>query len=232
MGDEVELYGERVVLTPAVGRPVDDAERERAIGWLRHHCGLGALTLDEFGDRAAAVYAAGSELELWAGLDGLDVPKAPPHQPAGGAAPAAVHRRGQRWHVAVFGGADRRGRWRLATRSVAVALFGGVDLDLRSVTLAEPEATEISITAVALFGGVEIVVPEGMDVEVDGLTLFGGKDCRLADVAPNRGLPVLHVRALVLFGGLDVRSKGPAVRSDRRAAKEVRRSARELRRHG
>jgi hypothetical protein len=223
MGDELES----VEVVPA--RLVADDERERAIGWLRHHCGLGTLTLDEFGDRAGDVYAARSELDLWRALDGLPVPhtQAATRVPEAAVTPEASRRAGRRWHVAVFGGADRRGRWRIATSSVAIALFGGVDLDLRSVSLEDPDATEIDITGIAMFGGIDIIVPEGMEVETTGISLFGGKDCRLADVPPNPSLPVLRVRALVLFGGLDVRSR--RLVADERRMKAAKAAAQEAR---
>jgi hypothetical protein len=221
-------------------RLVADDERERAIGWLRHHCGLGTLTLDDFGDRAGDVYAARTEVELWRALDGLRVPHAAEMTavPEPTVTPEASRRAGRRWHIAVFGGADRRGRWRIATSSMAIALFGGVDLDLRSVSLEDPDATEIDITGIAMFGGIDIVVPEGMEVETTGISLFGGKDCRLADVPPNPSLPVLRVRALVLFGGLDVRSRRPIAEERRLTAvkKAAKKAARELKsppvRHG
>ena len=230
MGDELRLYGETVSVAGVRVRAISGDERERAIGWLRHHCGLGTLTLDEFGDRAGTVYGANTDVELWRALDGLDVPHAAATKvPEPAVTPEASRRAGRRWHVAIFGGANRRGRWRIASSSVAVAVFGGVDLDLRSVSLEDPDTNEVMITGFALFGGVSIVVPEGMDVDITGVSLFGGKDCHLADVPANRSLPALHVRAFVLFGGLDVRSRRPAAEEAREKA--MRKAARTLR-HG
>jgi hypothetical protein len=208
MGEELRLYGE--VITPGAvpARTVTDEDRERAIGWLRHHCGVGTLSLDEFGDRALEVYRSTSETELWQALDGLGIEHAAAvHVPRPTVTPEAARRPGRRWHVAIFGGADRRGRWRIASHSLALALFGGVNLDLRSVSLEDPDINEITMTAVAIFGGIDIAVPDGMEVDVEGLAIFGGKDVRVADVPINRGLPMLRVRAVVLFGGLDVRTK-------------------------
>jgi hypothetical protein len=223
MGEQLRVYGETVPVGRLSVRAVADDERERAIGWLRHHCGLGTLTLDEFGDRAGEVYKATTEVELWRALEGLDVPhKASPAVPEPVVTPEGARRAGRRWHIAIFSGANRRGRWRIASQSLALALFGGVDLDLRSVSLEDPDTKEITITAVAMFGGIGIVVPDGMEVDMTGLALFGGKECRPSTASRNPSLPLLQVRALVLFGGLDVRSRRPA--SERkRAAAELRR---------
>ena len=54
-------------------RPVTDADREAAVAALRRHAGAGAIDLDDFGDRTAAVLAAATvgELEtVFAGLPG------------------------------------------------------------------------------------------------------------------------------------------------------------------
>jgi hypothetical protein len=67
--------------------------------------------------------------------------------------------RGARWIVAVFGGTEQRGRWRLSKRLRVVVAFGGATLDLGA---AQPEAPESVITVVAVLGGAEIIVPEGV----------------------------------------------------------------------
>ncbi|MGH9233568.1 MAG: DUF1707 SHOCT-like domain-containing protein, partial [Acidimicrobiales bacterium] len=50
---------------------IGDAERQQAIDLLRAHTGAGRLTLDEFGDLAAQVYAAQTYRELEAVADNL-----------------------------------------------------------------------------------------------------------------------------------------------------------------
>ena len=75
--------------------------------------------------------------------------------------------------VAIFGGASRKGEWVVPAQLTAFAMFGGVELDLSSVTFAQAEA---EIIAVAVMGGVEITVPEGLTVHVDGIGIFGGFD--------------------------------------------------------
>jgi len=67
------LWNGRRVVAMDLERPVTDADREVAVAALRRHAGAGAIDLDEFGDRTAAVLAAStvSELEtVFAGLPG------------------------------------------------------------------------------------------------------------------------------------------------------------------
>jgi len=111
-------------------------------------------------------------------------------------------RKPRRWSVAIMGGCDRRGRWRPAARSVALAIMGGVGIDLRDATI---EHDEIVITAFAVMGGIDVIVPEGVEVQLGGFAIMGGND-HVAGSAPVRpGTPVVHVRAYSLMGGVDVR---------------------------
>ena len=212
------------------GLAVTDEVRERAVGWLRHAAGQGTLTLDEFGERALAVYAAPDLPAVWSALSGLDLPS-----PVANALPAHVRTvdptgnggTSQAWHVAVFSGHERKGRWRMRARSVAAAVFGSVKLDVRDATIAEA-TEELELTALALFGSVEVTVPEGMEVDASGFAAFGAKEVRLAEVPVRAGLPVLRVKAFAAFGSVHVRSRPSRDKEkERRAAeKAARRAAR------
>lgn len=72
--------------------------------------------------------------------------------------------------IGIFGGSERRITSRAFSGGTATALFGGVEVDLRDVDVAEPPAV---VTAVALFGGVELRVPEEWEVAIDALPIFG-----------------------------------------------------------
>jgi class 3 adenylate cyclase len=70
---------------------------------------------------------------------------------------------------------------------------------------------------VAVMGGIDIVVPEGVRVEVDATPIMGGVDNRVADVPVLPGTPVIHVKAVAFWGGVVVRSK-PSRRKEARDA--------------
>jgi len=172
-----------------------DVDRERVAVELRGHMAEGRLTLDELSERLDAAYRARTVGELEELTRDL---------PTGAALRPTTSRTATRWSVAVMGGVDRKRRWRIADRSNAVAVMGGVHLDLRQ---AEITAPEVEITAVAVMGGIEIVVPEGVEVEVTGFAFMGGRQEHIADARPLPGAPRIHVRAYAFMGGVDVRSR-------------------------
>jgi hypothetical protein len=175
---------------------VSDAERDQVVASLREHCAEGRLTLDEFADRMGTALEARTKGELEPVLSDLPMPTTP-----GSVVP---NRRARRWLVAFMSGADMKGRWRAADHTTAVAVMGGCDMDLRS---AEIEGGEIRISAWALWGGIDIVVPEGIDVEVTGLSVMGGRSVKLKDVPLVPGSPRVVIRAFPVMGGVTVRSK-------------------------
>jgi hypothetical protein len=107
--------------------------------------------------------------------------------------------------VAIFGGATRKGEWTVAEQYTALAVFGGVELDFREATFT---AHETELYANCLFGGIEITVPEDVAVRVSGVPIFGGFDHGKGD-PPNlpADAPVLNVKGIAIFGGVDVKRK-------------------------
>lgn len=180
---------------------IDDADRDRAVAFLRHHCASGLITLDEFSDRVGDVFAATTNTDIE--LVTRDLPAV---APAAVPTTANTSRTGKavRWTVAVLGGSQQRGRWRVEGQTNAVAFMGGCELDLRQ---AEVIGDEVEITAFACMGGVDIIVPEGIAVVLTGFSLMGGKQNRVKDVPVIPGSPVVRVRAFSLMGGVSVRSR-------------------------
>jgi hypothetical protein len=172
-----------------------DADRDRVATQLREHLTDGRLTLDELSERLDAAYRARTVGELEEITRDL---------PAAALPPAETGRTRGRWVVAVMSGVERKRRWRVPERLNALTLMGAMRLDLRQAVLSSPE---VEIAAVCVMGGIEIVVPEGVEVEVSGFAIIGGRDERIADVPVLPGGPRIHVRAYVLMGGVDVRSK-------------------------
>lgn len=102
--------------------------------------------------------------------------------------------------VAIFGGVTRSGKWRVRKNIQALALFGGMDLDLRDAIF---EAPVVEISGLWCFGGLDIKVPEGIEVQDQTAGIFGGTDVRdIGDPAP--GAPTLVIKGMTLFGGVSV----------------------------
>jgi Domain of unknown function (DUF1707)/Cell wall-active antibiotics response 4TMS YvqF len=173
-----------------------DAEREATVTHLREAAAEGRLTVEELTERLDAAYAASTRAELEPLT--ADLPVAP------SSVTVERGRGGTRFVLGILGGGDRRGRWRVAERVVVVNVFGGADLDLREATLAGPE---ITIWVISLFGGSDIIVPEGVNAELSSFALLGGDDLKLEGPEPPPGAPVVHVRTVSIFGGTDVTTR-------------------------
>ncbi len=199
---------------------ITDEQREHVIDELRQHCGAGLLTLDDFAERAGRVWAAPTSMELDAIV--ADLPDLGPSTPT--AQPAVVgetrRRKVRKWIVAVMSGSNPQGRWRVGEDVNAIAVMGGIDIDLRE---AEFDGPELHIVAVAIMGGISITVPEGIDVDLGGFAFMGGKDAKLAPVPLLPGAPRIRVTAFCLMGGVDVKSKRP--QSEIAAARAARKLA-------
>jgi hypothetical protein len=176
-----------------------DSDRQRVAERLRDAAGDGRLTIEELEQRVGSAYAARTGAEL-AALT-ADLPASTEL-----VAPSPGPRKARRWVVSILGAGDVRGRWRAGGRLNAVAILGGGDIDLRG---AELESNEITITAVAIMGGIEVIVPAGVDVELTGLALLGGNDNELPHQALPPGAPRVHMRAFSLMGGVNVRHAKP-----------------------
>ncbi|MYT30591.1 MULTISPECIES: DUF1707 domain-containing protein [unclassified Streptomyces] len=223
-----------------------DADRERVTEILRDALAEGRLDMAEFDERFDATHKARTygELErLTADLPAA-APAAPPlslrKEPAPDGAVTAWSARiregaqGSTTGIAVMGGFERRGRWTIGRRFTAICLMGGGELDLREADFAD---REVRIDVWAVMGGVNVVVPPGVEVEVRGLGIMGGFDSREDGVPGEPGAPRVIVSGLALMGGVGVERKLPKEeqrrlkaerKEERRRLKEERRQGREL----
>ena len=103
----------------------------------------------------------------------------------------------------VFGDITHTGSWPTRDRISPVAVFGDIDLDFRQAPM---PADRITISAVAPFGDIEVLVPDGVRVDVGGFTLFGSKKVAVGDAVSNDSAAAVRVRGITLFGSLKVRS--------------------------
>jgi len=80
------------------------------------------------------------------------------------------------------------------------AVFGGGVLDLRKASITQ----NVSIDALAVFGGVDILLPAGVKVVVNDTSLFGGCTNQYHSFSGD-GIPTIYINATALFGGVEVR---------------------------
>ncbi|MCA9514384.1 MAG: protein kinase [Myxococcales bacterium] len=190
-----------------------EARRDAAVGQLQEAFGQGDLSLSEYDQRVDLAERARDERELQVLVTDLphlpavvDAPRAPvpavvPAAQAGLAVPPPKRKR----FIAIFSGKDARSKWRVPEHVRAVAVFGGIELDLRRAELTTAVTT---FHCTAVFGGINLTVPPGMRVEVDGVGVFGafdhvGSDADVADEGP-----IVRVTGAAVFGGVSVVEKG------------------------
>lgn len=106
-------------------------------------------------------------------------------------------------NVAIFGGLKRRPFPPGWTKETVVAIFGGGDLDLSS----SPPGPNPRLRAVAILGGIEIVVAHGTRVSVSGFGLFGGRRVKVSQGGDG---PEINMSLWVFFGGIKVEEIAPA----------------------
>jgi predicted membrane protein len=108
---------------------------------------------------------------------------------------------------ALFGGVERRVHVNNFTGGSITAMFGGVEVDFRS---ADIEGEEAVMYVEAIFGGIEVTVPERWVVLWEGQNIFGGytDETRppLPDVPGGASKKRLILRGRAVFGGINVRS--------------------------
>jgi len=84
------------------------------------------------------------------------------------------------------------------------AVFGGFEIDLRNAGMTG-DSTVLLLNAV--FGGMDIRVPENWDVVMELTALFGGCDDKTTHPDVSRpGVKRLILRGSVIFGGIDVKN--------------------------
>ncbi|MEV8533467.1 DUF1707 domain-containing protein [Streptomyces sp. NPDC051211] len=211
-----------------------DADRERVAERLRDAVAEGRIDMEEFEERLEAAYTSRTYADLepltrdlpgpgvsamsapgvpgapMAGVPvaGGQVPGGPAHGP-GAAADWPVRVGGQATSsagVAVMSRVQRKGHWTVPARFDAVAFWGRVELDLREARFAQ---REVVINCVAVMGGVEIVVPPGVEVDVRGFGFMGAFDQQDMPGPPEPGAPRVVVTGLAFWGGVEVKVRSP-----------------------
>ncbi|MEZ7003217.1 DUF1707 domain-containing protein [Streptomyces sp. AD55] len=204
-----------------------DADRERVAEVLRDALAEGRLDMAEFEERLDATYRARTYGELTPITrdlpTGATVASAAPRSEAPARAEGWASRitggeGSSSWAVALLSGFQRRGRWTVPKRFTCYALLGGGEVDLRDANFAE---REVVITCVTVMGGVNVIVPPGVEVSVNGFGVMGGFDQREDGVAGDPGAPRVIVKGFAFWGGVGVVRKLP--RAEKQRLKEERR---------
>ncbi|MEU4462885.1 DUF1707 domain-containing protein [Streptomyces sp. NPDC024017] len=213
-----------------------DADREQVAGILRDALAEGRLDMEEFEERLDATYKARTYGELAPITRDLPAPgvTGPPvsltKDPAAGPdwSGRIVGGEGSStWAVAVMSGFQRKGRWTMPRRFTCFAFWGGGEIDLREADFAD---REVEINAIAIMGGVDVIVPPGVEVVVRGIGIMGGFDHREEGVPGEPGAPRVVVTGFAFWGGVGVQRK--LTRAEKLRIREERRQEKLERREG
>lgn len=180
-----------------------DADRDQAASVINDALAHGRLTAQEHSDRLDAIYAAKTHAEIAPLLDDLPGHSGTLEQAA--AAPAARPAGQARRLVAVLGGITRKGRWHPGPVIDILTVLGGAELDFREAVL---PGREITLNAVSVLGGVDIIVPPEMRVIDSGIAILGGREMvGETEESARPDAPVLRITGRCVLGGLEVKRK-------------------------
>lgn len=212
--------------TPDAELRASDADRERVAEQLRDALAEGRLDMEEFEERLEAAFKARTYREL-APLT-RDLPGAHAAAPvsmvkqpeeSGSWAGRIVGGEGSSsWGVAILSGFERKGRWTVPGRFNCFAFMGGGEIDLREANFAD---REVVINCVAVMGGMNVIVPPGVEVVVRGIGIMGGFDHREEGRSGDPGAPRVIITGFAFWGGVGVERK--LTRAERLRLKEERR---------
>lgn len=202
-----------------------DADRERVAEFLRDAYAEGRLTTDEYQARLEENFAAQTYGDLVPVLRDLPVPPGAVPVPGVDLNPASsVEAHAEELNifpgrseddlvinphagpandtslVAIFGSFERRGIWTAPGEIGAYCVFGSGDIDFTGAALTSQVTT---INALALFGGLKIYVPFGMDVRSEAAGVFG--EVKVATGQPRAGAPQLIIKGAAIFGEIDIK---------------------------
>lgn len=186
-----------------------DADRDRIADILREALAEGRLDAAEHSERIDRLYGAKTLGELEPLVRDLPVGRRQHSAPAPAPAPRGYSYgpdpSGENPNlVAILGGAERKGRWRVGSRITAVAILGGVEIDLTEATFTAPE---LVIHCTAILGGVTIKLPENVTLRGGGVVgVMGGSDIKAFE-APDPGAPVVRIDGLAFWGGVEAKAK-------------------------
>ncbi len=189
------------------GIRASNADREEAHAFLSAAMSVGALTPEEYTDRAGTAMAATTLADLDALCADLpmnrltgavaDVTLNETRVSDSGAAPVTRA-------IAIMSGSEISGGAVVGAHLSVVAFMGGAEIDLRDVEFTSPI---LEISCQAIMGGIRITVPTDVTVEVHGSGIMGGFSGRAA--GPGQpGAPRIVIRGFALMGGVDTRRVG------------------------
>ena len=190
--------------------------REQVIEYLSAGYSRDFLSQTEFEDRIETATDARTHADLRSLIVDLPVAGSPnaPASIGGGEPSAGASERvymvntgdvpSNNSMVAVFSSSERRGVWVPPRHLNAVSVFGACEIDLREARIPPGGLT---INAFAMFGAVEITVPDGVRIEMNGAGILGAFEGNDRSEALDHTAPVVRVEGAAFFGAVEAKHK-------------------------
>ncbi len=99
---------------------------------------------------------------------------------------------------ATFSGCDLNFDGEVFEGAELTATFGGLKCDLRNAVIQKDCAIRVS----AVFGGIDILVPENINVKVNSNCIFGGISNK---TAVHKDAPTVYISGTCMFGGVEIK---------------------------
>lgn len=103
-------------------------------------------------------------------------------------------------YCATFSGQNLNFEGEVFESAELTAVFGGIECDLRGAAIHGDAFLELC----AVFGGIDVFLPEGVNIKLNGSGLFGGVSDKVKRPF-EAGRPTLYIRANCIFGGVDLK---------------------------
>ncbi len=101
-------------------------------------------------------------------------------------------------NCAIFSGCDISYNGEVFEGAEFTAVFGGAKCDLRNAIIDKDCVIRVS----AIFGGIDILVPDNINVKVNSNSIFGGMSNKTATY---KNAPTIYVSGTCMFGGVEIK---------------------------
>lgn len=180
--------------------------REQVLEGLVRRYSHENVSMEDFERRTSLATKASSKAELLGAVEGLpeEGPAYPSPAPRASSTPSTwrynENPTARQATMAIFGGFERKGVWKPPRRLESLCVFGGGDIDLRRAAVPREGMT---ISVLAVFGGLNVVIPPDMRIEVAGMGIFGGFDHKQTEA--DDSAPLVRIEGLAVFGGVGIK---------------------------
>ena len=173
--------------------------REKTIKQLEYNYSHSYMTLEEFEKRLeTAVHAVDTDFIINLCSDLKNIPQN--DDPDKSFVNSGTIREEETF-TGILSGINRKGRWKPARKNKVLVFLGGIDLDFSEAELA-PGVTDFEFFCVV--GGLDLIVPPGINVEVSGIPILGGIENKLpGDHYPDQ--PTIKLHGFILLGGINIK---------------------------